>query len=98
MSSNLTYPNLPQATADDVPEPRSGPEPEPIKANLHEHQKDGLRWMVRMYDNGMPLVLVSCRPALVLLLYCTYCEWGRGGGMIACIPGSLFVRVCWLRA
>eukprot|EP00903_Cladosiphon_okamuranus_P009406 g8970.t1 len=47
------------AASDDVPEPGPGPgpEPEPIKATLHEHQKDGLRWMVRMYDNGMPLVL-----------------------------------------
>lgn len=36
--------------------------PDLIKATtlLHQHQKDGLRWMVRQFDDGMPLVLVSC--------------------------------------
>eukprot|EP00752_Nemacystus_decipiens_P010606 g9444.t1 len=43
------------AVGNDVPE--SEPEPEPIHATLHEHQKEGLRWMIRNYDNGMPLVL-----------------------------------------
>lgn len=33
--------------------------PKAIQAKLHEHQKDGLRWMVHMYQNGMPIILVS---------------------------------------
>lgn len=54
-SPHLTYDKA--GAADDVAE--AGPEPEPMNVTLHEHQKDGLRWMLRMYDNGMPLVLVS---------------------------------------
>lgn len=74
-------------TADDMPEP----EPEPIKATLHEHQKEGLRWMVRMYDNGMPLVLVSSpmmyvqpvarRAATWRCRLCVACVLAGGTGM-----------------
>ncbi|CAM9583453.1 unnamed protein product, partial [Ectocarpus sp. 12 AP-2014] len=31
--------------------------PESIKANLQGYQRDGLSWMVHMYNNGMPLIL-----------------------------------------
>lgn len=32
--------------------------PESIKATLQGYQRDGLSWMVHMYNNGMPLILV----------------------------------------
>ncbi|CAM9966846.1 unnamed protein product, partial [Hapterophycus canaliculatus] len=33
--------------------------PGSIKADLQDHQKDGLRWMAYMHQNGVPLILVS---------------------------------------
>lgn len=36
----------------------SVPVPESINAKLYDHQRDGLRWMAYMYQNGMPMIMV----------------------------------------